>query len=131
GLPAQAFRLIATAPTGVFRSTEASVLMPTGRVSLDPGDSISVAHARGLCLVVIYRAGSPAPPSPSESKCKTYSLSLPNGLYISSRSVVSAKRELRALSGAGEQLVKTRYQRDPALWLALLGAYLTVVVTLI
>jgi hypothetical protein len=131
GLPAKSFRLIASAPTGVFRSSAASVLTPAGRVALDPGDSIQVRRARGLCLVVISGQGSPAPLSPSEAKCQTYSLSLEKGLYISAPAVVSATRELRALNGPGEQLVKSRYQQDPALWLALLGAYLTVVVTLV
>ena len=130
-LPAQPFRLIATASTGVFRSSKASVLTPAGRVALDPGDAIRVRRAHGLCAVVISDGGSPEPLPSSESKCQTYSRSLENGLYISSPAVVNATRELRALGGPGEQLVKTRYQQDPALWLALLGAYLTVLVTLV
>jgi hypothetical protein len=130
-LPAQPFRLIATAPTGVFRSRKASVLTPAGRVALDPGDAIRVRRAHGLCAVVISDGGSPAPLPSGESTCETYSRSLANGLYVSSPAVVNATRELRALSGPGEQLVKTRYEQDPALWLALLGAYLTVVVTLV
>lgn len=131
-LPAQPFRLIATAATGVFRSSKASVLTPAGRVALAPGDAIQVRRAHSLCAVVISGKGSRAPPpSRSETNCQTYSRSLQSGLYVSSPSVVDATRELQALSGPGEQLVKTRYQQDPALWLALLGAYLTVVVTLI
>jgi hypothetical protein len=130
-LPAQPFRLIATASTGVFRSSKASVLTPAGRVALDPGDAIRVRRAHGLCAVVVSQGGSLEQLPSSKSKCQTYSPSLGNGLYISSAAAVNVTRELRALGGPGEQLVKTRYQQDPALWLALLGAYLTVVVTLV
>jgi len=131
GVPAQPLRLIATAPAGVFRSSAASVLTPQGRLDLDPGDSVWIRHAQGLCAVVIAGGGSPVPPSPGGPRCDTFRPTLGNGVYVSSPSVVSATRELSALSGPGEQLVESRYQRDPALWLALLGAYLTVVVALV
>jgi hypothetical protein len=133
-MPAQAFSLTAGASTGVFSSSGASVLTPEGHLNLGRGDTIRVRQAHDLCAVFVFGGKSGVETPATSSTCGTQLGPVPNGIYISSPSVSSATRELSglsALSGPGEQLVKSRYQQDPALWLALLGAYLTVVVTLL
>jgi hypothetical protein len=130
-MPAQAFSLTAGASTGTFSSSEASAQTPEGHLNLGSGDTIHVRQARDLCAVFVFGGKSGVETPTASSTCRTHSGPVPNGIYISSPSVRSATRELGGLSGPGEQLVKSNYQRDPALWLALLGAYLTVVVTLL
>lgn len=116
-------RLIALGSGGVFPSSHGIFLSSEGSVAIDPGDSLHVPHAHDLCVVLVLRGGTPAGETPEESACNS---ALGNGLDVWSDSAGSAMR-----ASTGEQLLHTNYQQDPALWLALLGAYLTVVVTFI